>query len=70
VRNPLQANHLSYAVYNATGRTPLSDLEILCRRCHEKVTGRRSKKRNQCTRQLLGWLIILAAILAYAISHG
>ena len=43
--NPLQANHLSYAVYNATGRTPIDDLEALCWRCHE--TGRRFKNRLQ-----------------------
>jgi 5-methylcytosine-specific restriction endonuclease McrA len=48
-RNPLQANHLSYAVYNATGHTPLADLETLCRRCHQKLTGRRFKK-TQSTR--------------------
>jgi len=39
--NPLQANHKSYRAYNATGKTPLRDLETLCRRCHERATGRR-----------------------------
>jgi HNH endonuclease len=69
-RNPLQANHLSYDVYNANGRTPLADLETLCRRCHQKLTGRRFKNRHQRSQQPLGWIILLAAILAYTIIRG
>ncbi len=68
--NPLQANHLSYAVYNATGRTPIDDLETLCRRCHETYTGRRFKIRYRRANNLLGWVIIIVALLAYAILHG
>jgi 5-methylcytosine-specific restriction endonuclease McrA len=68
-RNPLQANHLSYKAYNATGRTPLGDLETLCRRCHQKVTGRRFKKRRGGN-QFLRWVIITAiALLIYALTH-
>jgi 5-methylcytosine-specific restriction endonuclease McrA len=68
-RNPLQANHLSYDVYNATGRTPLDDLETLCRRCHQKVTSHRFKEHGQGI-QILGWIIIIAIALAvYALTH-
>jgi hypothetical protein len=42
--NPLQANHLSYDAYNATGRTPVSDLETLCRSCHQTITGRKFQR--------------------------
>jgi 5-methylcytosine-specific restriction endonuclease McrA len=70
-RNPLQANHLSYAIYNATGRTPLRDLETLCRRCHQSVTGRRFKNHyRRRTKERWVWLIIIAALLAYALIHG
>jgi len=37
--NPLQAAHVSYRAYNATGRMPLPDVRILCRDCHERVDG-------------------------------
>jgi 5-methylcytosine-specific restriction endonuclease McrA len=76
--NPLQANHLSYKAYNRTGKTPLRDLEILCRRCHERATGRRfpdgyrgvrvAAKRLVRRRKLLRWVIITAIGLgSYAI---
>jgi len=71
-RNPLQANHLSYEIYNATGRTPLADLETLCKSCHEKVTGRRFKNYGQygLGDQILGWIIIIAIALAiYSLTH-
>jgi 5-methylcytosine-specific restriction endonuclease McrA len=66
--NPLQANHLSYHSYNATGRTPLRDLETLCRRCHQKVTGRWLKHRPG--NQFLRWVIIISiALLVYALTQ-
>jgi 5-methylcytosine-specific restriction endonuclease McrA len=40
VRNPLQADYISYENYNATGRTPVGDLRTLCRHCHQIITGR------------------------------
>jgi 5-methylcytosine-specific restriction endonuclease McrA len=71
--NPLQADHISYAAYNVSGQTstPLADLQTRCRRCHEIKTGRKFKDySNRRVHQLVGWAIILAAILAYAIIRG
>jgi hypothetical protein len=76
--NPLQANHKSYQVYNRTGRTLSRDLETLCRRCHERATGRRfsdgyrgghvGAKPLVRRRKLLRWVIITAIGLgSYAI---
>jgi 5-methylcytosine-specific restriction endonuclease McrA len=36
--NPLQAHHISYDRYNASGSTPVEDVQVLCYRCHRKVT--------------------------------
>ena len=44
--NPLQADHLSYTNYNRTGRTPVDDLQTLCRKCHQVVSGRRFRRLN------------------------
>ena len=78
--NPLQANHRSYKAYNRTGKTPLRDLEILCRLCHERATGRRfpdgyrgvrlEAKPLARGRQLVRWVIITAIGLgSYAIMR-
>lgn len=53
-RNPLQAHHLSYDAYNATGRTRLADLETLCRRCHQEIT-RRSLRHLSLSERLQRW---------------
>jgi 5-methylcytosine-specific restriction enzyme A len=69
-RNPLQADHRSYAAYNATGRTPIEDLKTLCKRCHQRKTGRRFKNDYRRANGLLGWVIIIAiALLVYALTH-
>jgi hypothetical protein len=67
--NPLQANDLSYAVYNATGRTPIYDLETLCGAPATK-RGDGSQTGYRRANNLLVWVIIIAALLAYAILHG
>lgn len=70
-RNPLQADHQSYDAYNTTGHTPIGDLQTLCKRCHEIKTGRKFRDySNRRVHQLVGWIVILAAILAYAIIRG
>jgi 5-methylcytosine-specific restriction endonuclease McrA len=70
-RNPLQADHQSYDAYNATGHTPVDDLKTLCKQCHEIKTGRKFRDySSRRVHQLVGWIVILAAILAYAIIRG
>ena len=65
--NPLQADHLSYAAYNATGHTPLDDLQTLCRSCHQKVTGREFGERHTLHPGLLISVIILIASLLWLV---
>jgi 5-methylcytosine-specific restriction endonuclease McrA len=76
--NPLQANHLSYSAYNATGRTPVTDLETVCRGCHQVITGRRFRNYtlSQVFRQFwrrLTWkqkaVLIFMAWLLLAFIH-
>src|SRR5690242_9339263 len=34
--NALQAHHVRYDSYNRSGRTAVSDVVVLCQRCHER----------------------------------
>jgi 5-methylcytosine-specific restriction endonuclease McrA len=38
--NPLKAHHLTFDNYNRTGRTPVSDLQTLCRQCLQMIASR------------------------------
>jgi HNH endonuclease len=62
--NPLQADHLSYASYNRTGRTPVDDLLTLCRHCHQAVSRRRFPRRSSrvSTRGVARFLLIAVVI--------
>jgi HNH endonuclease len=62
--NPLQADHLSYDAYNRTGRTPVDDLQTLCRHCHQAVSRRRfpSRSRRLSTRGVARLILVLLAI--------
>jgi 5-methylcytosine-specific restriction endonuclease McrA len=56
--NPLQVHHLSYRAFNETGRTPVEDVQVLCRRCHNKQPGHRLPMTHAAR-----GLLITAAIL-------
>jgi hypothetical protein len=59
LRNSPQANHLSYSIYNTTGRTPLRDLETLCRELPRGRAERRFKNRHRRAHHLLAWAMII-----------
>jgi hypothetical protein len=44
--DPLHAGRLSHENYHATGRTPVSDRQTLCRQCHEVTRGRQFRQRT------------------------
>jgi 5-methylcytosine-specific restriction endonuclease McrA len=65
--NPLQADHISYDTYNAFGYTRLKDLRTLCKRCHEKKTGRRfgygdRRSFRRFVDQIVGWIVIATIV--------
>jgi 5-methylcytosine-specific restriction endonuclease McrA len=66
--NPLQADHLTYQNYNATGRTPIGDLRTLCRLCHQIVSRWRFTNRRLSMRRLIRFAVTAAAIWLLALQ--